>query len=104
MTMDDGQRRQAHRCLQHLHEAQQVLEAHENVVRRDSLPQEGLSRDAARQDCDEPHPTPTGCLDIRVPIPDGDGRLPWDRERGNDRVEGPGVGFGMSALPRAGHR
>jgi hypothetical protein len=73
--MDDGQRRQAHRCLQHLHEAQQVLEARDDMVLRDALSEEGVSRDAAREDGDEPHPAPAGRLDIRVPIPDVDGRF-----------------------------
>ena len=74
--MDDGQRRQAHRCLQHLNEAQQVLEARENVVLRDALLEEGVSWNAAREDGDEPHPSPAGGVDIRVPIPDVDGVLP----------------------------
>jgi hypothetical protein len=55
--MDDGQKCQAHWCLQHLHEAQQVLEVHENVVLRDALPEEGVSWNAARESGDEPHPS-----------------------------------------------
>jgi hypothetical protein len=88
------------RRLRRLHEAQQVLEAGENVVLRDALSPEGVSRDAARADGDEPHAAAAGGVDIRVPIPDVDSVLPWDRERGKDGVEG----LGVAALPRAGRR
>jgi hypothetical protein len=97
-------RYKARRRLRRLHEAQQVLEAGENVVLRDALSPEGVSRDAAREDGDAPHPAAAGGVDIRVPIPDVDSVLPWDRERGKDGVEGLGVGLGVAALPRAGRR
>jgi hypothetical protein len=84
--MDDGQKRQAHRCLQHLHEAQQVMEVRENVVLRDALPEEGVSWNAAREGGDEPHPSPTGGVDIRVPIPDVDGVIPPHWYRREDLV------------------
>ena len=72
------------------------------MVLRDALSPEGVSRNAAREDGDEPHPAAAGGLDIRVPIPDVDGVLPRHGYRHEDGVEGFGVGLGVAALPRAG--
>jgi hypothetical protein len=104
MAGNHGQRRQARRRLWRLHEAQQILEAGEDVVLWDALPQEGVSRDAAREDGHEPHPPVAGGVDIRVPISDVDGVLPRHGYRREDGVEGFGVGLGVPALPRANRR
>ena len=94
----------ARRRLRRLHEARQVSEARDDVILRDGLPPEGVSRDAAREDGDEPHPAPAGGVDIRVPIADVDCRLPrhWDSQE--EGGEGFGVGLGVAALPCAGRR
>ena len=104
MAGNHGQRRQARRRLRRLHEAQQILEAGDDVVLRDAFPQEGVSRDATREDRDEPHPCPAGGVDIRVPIPDIDGVLSRHRYRREDGVKGFGIRLRVSALPRAGRR
>jgi hypothetical protein len=86
MAGDHGDARIARQRLRRLHEAQQVVEAIENVVLRNALSEEGVSRDAAGEDGHEPHPSPAGGVDIRVPIPDVDGVMPWDRERHHDAI------------------
>ena len=90
--------------LRRLHEAYQVVEAREDVVRWDALAQKCVPRDAAREDGDEPHPSAAGGVDIREPIPNVDGMLAWDRNRGKNGVQGPGVRLRVPVLPRAGRR
>lgn len=63
-----------------------------------------MSRDAAGEDGEEPHPAPAGVVDIRVPVPDVDGVLPRDRDRSKNGVEGFWVGLGVAALPHADRR